>query len=172
MKTLHWRHTDWNARRFIFSIGQEIIGQLAFNSPWNFNATYTDHKTNLRFIQKGYWNKDTTITRNGEVIGEITFGMFAIQTLRLRSGQRFTLSTSFFEQEAYWKAEDGTTVITYQQATLSSMGKGLISTHDSLPEEIKTVLISGGLFARQARRKRILLIAATIIPILIARRLL
>ena len=65
MKTLHWRHTDWNARRFIFSIGQEIIGQLSFNSPWNFNATYTDHKTNLLFIQKGYWNKDTTITRNG-----------------------------------------------------------------------------------------------------------
>lgn len=170
MKTLNWRHTDWNARRFVFSIGQEIIGQLTFNSPWNFNATYTDHETNLRFAQKGYWNKDTIVTRNGEVIGEISFGMFAIQTLTLRTGQRFTLSTSFFEQEAYWKAEDGTTVITYQQATLSSMGKGLISTHDSLPEEMKTLLISSGLFARQAWRKRIITAALMIMPVLLASR--
>jgi hypothetical protein len=170
MKTLNWRHTDWNARNFIFSIGQEIIGQLTFNSYWNFNAVYTDKDTNLKFSQKNFLDRDATISKDGETIGEINFGLFATQTLKLVTGERFTLSTSFWEQEAYWKTENGETIIKYQQATMSSMGKGLISLNDSLTIDKEKLLISGGLFARQVRHKRIVLFIAIMIPILAASR--
>ncbi len=170
MKTLNWRHTDWNARNFIFSIGQEIIGQLTFNSYWNFNAAYTDKDTNLKFSQKSFWDRDAIISKDGETVGEINFGLFATQTLKLVTGERFTLSTSFWEQEAYWKTENGETIIKYQQATMSSMGKGLISLNDSLTIDKEKLLISGGLFARQVRHKRIVLFIAIMIPILAASR--
>ena len=170
MKTLNWRHTDWNARTFIFSIGQEIIGQLTFNSYLNFNAVYTDKETNLKFAQKSFWDRDAIITKDGETVGEINFGLFAIQTLKLVTGEKFTLSTSFWEQEAYWKTEKGETIIKYQQATMSSMGKGLISLKDSLTIDTEKILISSGLFARQARRKRIALFIVVMIPILAASR--
>jgi hypothetical protein len=170
MKTLNWRHTDWNARNFIFSIGQEIIGQLTFSSYWNFNAVYTDKDTNLKFSQKSFWDRDAIISKDGEAVGEINFGLFATQTLKLVTGERFTLSTSFWEQEAYWKTEKGETIIKYQQATMSSMGKGLISLNDSLTIDKEKLLISGGLFARQVRHKRIILFIAIMIPILAASR--
>ena len=170
MKTLNWRHTDWNARNFIFSIGQEIIGQLTFSSYWNFNAVYTDNDTNLKFSQKSFWDRDAIISKDGENVGEINFGLFATQTLKLVTGERFTLSTSFWEQEAYWKTENGETIIKYQQATMSSMGKGLISLNDSLTIDKEKLLISGGLFARQLRHKRIVLFIAIMIPILAASR--
>ena len=165
MKTLNWRHTDWNARNFIFSIGQEIIGQLTFSSYWNFNAVYTDKETNLKFAQKSFWDRDATITKDGETIGEINFGLFATQTLKLATGEKFTLSSSFWEQEAYWKTDKGETIIKYQQATMSSMGKGLISLNDTLTIDKEKLLISSGLFARQARHKRLILVAAIMIPI-------
>jgi hypothetical protein len=168
MKTLHWRHTGWNARNFIFSIGQEIVGQLTFSSYWNFNAVYTDKDTNLKFSQKSFWDRDAIISKDGETVGEINFGLFATQTLKLVSGEKFTLSTSFWEQEAYWKTENGETIIKYQQATMSSMGKGLISLNDSLTIDKEKLLISGGLFARQVRHKRIVLFIAIMIPILAA----
>jgi hypothetical protein len=170
MKTLNWRHTDWNARNFIFSIGQEIIGQLTFNSYWNFNAVYTDNDTNLKFSQKSFWDMDAIISKDGETVGEINFGLFATQTLKLVTGERFTLSTSFWEQEAYWKTENGETIVKYQQATMSSMGKGLISLNDSLTIDKEKLLISGGLFARQVRHKRIVLFIVIMIPILAASR--
>ena len=85
MKTLNWRHTDWNARNFIFSIGQEIVGQLTFSSYWNFNAVYTDKDTNLKFSQKSFWERDAIISKDGETVGEINFGLFATQTLKLVS---------------------------------------------------------------------------------------
>jgi hypothetical protein len=170
MKTLNWRHTDWNARNFIFSIGQEIIGQLTFNSYWNFNAVYTDNDTNLKFSQKSFWDMDAIISKDGETVGEINFGLFATQTLKLVTGERFTLSTSFWEQEAYWKTENGETIVKYQQATMSSMGKGLISLNDSLTIDKEKLLISGGLFARQVRHKRIILFIVIMIPILAASR--
>jgi hypothetical protein len=170
MKTLNWRHTDWNARNFISSIGQEIIGQLTFNSYWNFNAVYTDNDTNLKFSQKSFWDMDAIISKDGETVGEINFGLFATQTLKLVTGERFTLSTSFWEQEAYWKTENGETIVKYQQATMSSMGKGLISLNDSLTIDKEKLLISGGLFARQVRHKRIVLFIVIMIPILAASR--
>ena len=170
MKTLNWRHTDWNARNFIFLIGEEIIGQLTFNSSWNFNAVYTDKETRLKFSQKNFWDKDVLITKDGKSIGEINFRLFGIQTLRLGTGERFTLSTSFWEQEVYWKTEKGDTVIKYQQATMSSMGKGLISLNDPLTIETEKLLVSSGLFARQARHKRIVLFMIFMIPILAASR--
>jgi hypothetical protein len=149
MKTLNWRHTDWNARNFIFSIGQEIIGQLTFSSYWNFNAAYTDKDTNLKFSQKSFWDRDAIISKDGKTVGEINFGLFATQTLKL---------------------ENGETIIKYQQATMSSMGKGLISLNDSLTIDKEKLLISGGLFARQVRHKRIVLFIAIMIPILAASR--
>lgn len=170
MKTLNWRHTDWNARNFMFSIGQEIIGQLTFSSYWNFNAVYTDKDTKLKFTQKSFWDRDAIITKDRKTVGEINFGLFATQTLKLVTGERFTLSTSFWEQEAYWKTENGETIIKYQQATMSSMGKGLISLNDSLTIDIEKLLVSGGLFARQVRHKRIVLFIAIMIPILAASR--
>ncbi len=170
MKTLNWRHTDWNARNFIFSIGQEILGQLTFNSYWNFNAVYTDKQTNLEFTQKSFWDRDTIITKDGETVGEINFGLFATQTLKLVTGEKFTLSTSFWEQEAYWKTEKEDTIIKYQQATMSSMGKGLISLQDSMTFETEKLLISSGLYARQARHKRTILLIAIMIPLLAASR--
>jgi hypothetical protein len=170
MKTLNWRHTDWNARNFIFSIGQEIIGQLTFYNSWSVSAVYTDKETNLKFAQKSFWDRDVLITKDGKVVGEIDFDLFGTQTLKLPTGERFTLSTNFWEQEAYWKNEQGKTIIKYQQATMSSMGKGLISLNDSQTIEMERLLISSGLFARQLRRKRITLMIIVMIPIMAASR--
>jgi len=170
MKTLNWRHTDWNARNFIFSIGQEIIGQLTFNSYWNSNAVYTDKEANLKFTQKSFWDRDVKITKDGKTIGEIDFGLFGTQSLKFVTGERFTLSSSFWEQEVYWKNEQGETIIKYQQATMSSMGKGLISLKDSLTVETEKLLIGSGIFVRQLRRKRAALIVVIMIPILAASR--
>ncbi len=170
MKTINWRHTDWVGRNFIFSIGQEIIGQLTFNSVWNFNAVYTDKETNLKFTRKNFWGKDVQITKDGIPIGEISFGLFAVQTLKLLTGEKFTLSTSFWEQEVYWKNEKGDTIIKYQQATMSSMGKGLISLSDSLSVEMQRLLISSGLFTRHLRHKRIVLMIIVLLPIMSAAR--
>lgn len=171
MKTLNWRHTDWNGRNFIFSIGQEIIGQLTFNNFWNFNAVYTDKETKLKFSQKNFWDRGVIITKDGNTVGELDFGLFGVQTLKLVTGEKFTLSTSFWEQEVYWKTENGDTIIKYQQATMSSMGKGLVSLNDSLTIEAEKLLISCGLFARQARHKRTILFITIIVPILAASRL-
>lgn len=170
MKTLNWRHTDWNARNFIFSIGQQVIGQLSFNSYWNYNASYTDQETKLQFSQKSFWDQDVLITREGKKVGEIIFGFFGNQTLKLVTGEKYFLSTSLWEQEAYWKTEKGDTVIKYQQATMSSMGKGLISLSDALSIEKEKLLITSGLFARQLRHKRSVVIIAAMVPILAATR--
>ena len=170
MKTLNWRHTDWNARNFIFLIGQEIVGQLTFSSYWNFNALYTDKETNLKFAQKSFWDRDAIITKDGETVGEISFGLFATQTLKLATGEKFILSTSFWEHEVYWKTDKGDIIIKYQQATMSSMGKGLISLKDSLTVEMEKLLISSGLFARQVKHRRVVLIMVIMIPILTATR--
>lgn len=168
MKTLNWRHTDWSAKNFIFSIGQEIIGQLTFNSSWNFNAVYTDKETRVKFAQKSFWDRDVLITRDGKTIGEIHIGLFGEQALKLVTGERFTLSTSFWEKEAYWKNEKGETIVRYQQATMSSMGKGLISLKDSLTIEIEKLLISSGVFVRQLTHKRRAIAVAIVIPIIAA----
>jgi hypothetical protein len=170
MKTLNWRHTDWFAKNFIFSIGQEIIGQLTFNSSWNFNAVYTDKETNLKFSQKNFWDRDVLVTKDGKSIGEISFRLFGTQTLKLVTGERFTLSSSFWGQEIYWKNENGKTIVKYRQATMSSMGKGLINLTDSLATDVEKLLISSGLFTRQLMHKRIALLVAVMIPVFVASR--
>jgi len=86
MRTLNWKHTDWNARNFIFSVGKEIIGQLTFYSSWNFNAVYTDKETKLRFAQNGFWDRNVLITKDGQKIGEIKSGFFIHPTLILTTG--------------------------------------------------------------------------------------
>jgi hypothetical protein len=163
MKTLNWRHTGWNARNFLFTIGQEIIGQLTFNSFWNFHAVYTDNDTNLKFSQKGFWDRGVLITKDGRTLGEIDFGLFGTQTLKLATGERYTLSTSFWEQEIFWKNEKGDTIVKYQQATMSSLGKGLISLNDTLTMETEKLLISGGLFIRKVMQKRRALVVIMVI---------
>ena len=168
MKTLNWKRTDWTARNFIFSMGQEIIGQLTFNSLWNFNAVYTDKETKLTFAQKNFFDRDVIITKDSKTIGEIQSGLFGKQTLKLVTGERYFISTSFWEQEVYWKTRKGETIIKYQQATMSSMEKGLISLDDSLAIETEKLLISSGLFARQMTRKRIVRAVVIMIPIIVA----
>jgi hypothetical protein len=171
MKTLNWRHTDWNARNFIFSIGQEIIGQLTFNSSWNFNAVYTDKETKLKFSQKSFWDRDVLITKDGKLIGEIKNDFFlGTQTLKLPTGETFILSSNVWGRNVNWKNEKGETIVKYQQATMSSMGKGLISLNDSLTIETEKLLVSSGLFARQLLHKRVVLIVVIMIPILAASR--
>ena len=168
MKTLNWRHTDWFAKNFIFTMERQIIGQLTFNSSWNFNALYTDKEIKLKFVQKSFWDRNVLITKDGKTIGEIHLGLFGEQTLKLVTGERFILSTSFWEQEVYWKTEKGETIIKYQQATMSSMGKGLISSEDSLTIETEKLLISSGVFVRQLTRKRRAMTVAILIPIIAA----
>jgi len=168
MKTLNWRHTDWSARHFIFSVGEEIIGQLTFYSSWNFNAEYTDKETKLRFSQKGVWNSNVLITREEERIGEIESGFFKHPTLRLTTGEKFILSANVWGRDVSWKSEKGETIINYEQATWSSMGKGRINLTDSLSPETEKLLISSGLYIRKFIHKRAAVVVAMAIPILAA----
>lgn len=147
---------------------QQLIGQLAFNSSWNLNALYTDKETQLKFVQKGFWDRDVLLTKSGNPIGEIHIRLFGDQTLELVTGERFTLTTSIWEQEVYWKNEKGETVITYQQAPMSAMGKGSISANDTLTDELEKILISSGVFVRQLARKRRVLTVAIMLPIVAA----
>ena len=165
MKTLDWKLTDWTARKFIFSIGQEITGQLTFNGTWNFNAVYTDKETHLKFEQKNFWDRNILVTKDGKKVGEICSELLGSQTLKLLTGEKFVISTSFWEQEVYWKAEKGDTIITYRQATMSSLEKGVISLAETLNIETEKLLVCSGLFARQIRRKRIAGTVAMMIPI-------
>ncbi len=166
MKTVSWRHTDWNARHFVFTIGQEVIGQLTFNSSWNFNAVYTDKKNNLRFSQKSFWDRDVIVTQGGKPVGEIKNDFFfGRQTLKLPSGETFLLSSNVWGRNVNWKNDRGEVVVRYQQATLSSMGKGLISIDASLTSETERLLVSTGLFARQLLHKRVALMLAFMIPV-------
>jgi len=166
MKTLNWRRANWLARNFILSIGQETIGQLTFNNSWNFNAVYTDKETNLKFARKSFWDSDVLITKDEKAIGEINFGLWGTQTLKLATGEKFTLSSNFWGQVVTWKNENGETIVKYQQATMSSMGKGLISLMDSLAIEKEKLLVSSGLFARQLMHRRIAVLMAAMIPIM------
>jgi hypothetical protein len=88
------------------------------------------------------------------------------QILKLVTGERFIISTCFWEQEVYWKTEKGETIIKYQQAKMSSMEKGLISLKGSLTTETERLLISSGLLVRQSAHKRIAVKMAIIIPLL------
>ncbi len=168
MKTLNWKHTDWNSRNFIFSIGNEIIGKLTFYSSWNYNAVYIDKETKLKFSQKSFWDRNVVITKDGKKIGEIDFRLFGNQTLMLATGERFMLSTNVWGRNVNWKNQKGETIIKYQQATMSSMGKGVVKLVDSLTNETEKLLISSGLFVRQLILKRVSVAAAIGIPIIVA----
>jgi hypothetical protein len=170
MKTLNWRHTDWSARNFVFFLGQEIVGQLTFQSSWNFNAIYTDSKTRLKFTQKSFWDRKVSITLDDKEIGEMDSGLFSKQTLKLTTGEKFELASNFWGRDVTWKNTNGEAIAKYQQATMSSMGKGKIDIADSLSTEIEKVLISSGLFVRQLILKRVALTVAIVVPILAASR--
>ena len=163
MKTLNWRHTGWNARNFLFTIGEEIIGQLTITRFWNFQAVYVDRDTKLTFSQKGFWNRDVLIAKDERILGEISFELFGRQTLVLATGEKFTLSTSFWEQEIFWKNEKGDTIVKYQQATMSSLGNGLITLTDNLTLETEKLLICSGLFIRKVMQKRRALVVIMVI---------
>lgn len=168
MKTLNWRRKGWFAKKFIFFVEQQIIGQLNFNSSWNFNALYSDKESELKFAQKSFWERDVIITIDEKKVGKIHVGIFGEQTLKLETGERFILSTNLWEQEVFWKDEKGETIIKYKQAKMSSMGKGLISSKESLTIEMEKLLISSGVFIRQLTRKRRTIIVAIMIPIIAA----
>lgn len=168
MKSINWKSTDWSGRKFIFSIGKEIIGKLNFYSSWNLNAVYTDKDTKLKFSQKGFWNRNVLITKEGKVVGEVKFRFFGNQTLKLATGERFTLSTNAWGGDVHWKTQDGQTIIKYKQATMSSMGKGVISLAESLTNDTEKLLVSSGLFTRQLIHKRVAFVIAIAIPIVLA----
>jgi len=154
----------------MFLMDQATIGELSFYGSWHFNAVYTDRETHLKFARKSFWDNDIRITQGGQIMGTLHKLFFGQQVLTLPSGERFTLSTSFWEQEVYWRNENGNTVIRYQQATMSSMGKGSISVQDTLPMDTQRVLMAGGLFARHLRRKKASLLVAFFFPMMIALR--
>ncbi|MDZ4716798.1 MAG: hypothetical protein SH819_15135 [Cytophagales bacterium] len=168
MKTFTWKHTGWSAKHYIFSMGEQIIGQLTFLNSWNSNALYTDNETEFKFAQKSFWDRDVLITKDEKTIGEIHSGLFGEKKLTLATGETYFLSTSFWEQEVYWKTEKGETIIRYKQAAMSSLAKGSISLTDTLPRQTEKLLISGGIFIRKMTRKRIALTVAVGIPILAA----
>jgi hypothetical protein len=170
MKTLNWRHTDWSARQFVFSLGQEIIGQLTFHSSWNFNAVYTDNVTRLNFSQDGFWSGKILITRDEKVIGEIDSGILSKQTLKLVTGDKYDLTSNFWGRNVKWKNEKGETIVNYKQASMSSMGKGTINLVDSLTIELEKILVGSGLFVRMLIVKRIALTVAIVVPITVASR--
>jgi hypothetical protein len=168
MRTVNWRHTDWGARNFVFSVGETIIGHLSFYSSWNFNAVFTDQNVRIKFSQKNFWNRDVMISQAEQKIGEVTFSLFGNQLLTLETGERFTLSTNVWGRNVTWKNQHGEVIVQYRQATMSSMGKGVINLVDSLPGETEKLLMSCGLFVRQLILKRVALVVAMFIPIIAA----
>ena len=56
----------------------------------------------------------------------------------------------------------------YEQATMSSMGKGVIRLKDSLTLDTEKLLMSSGLFMRQLMHKRGALAIAVMIPVMAA----
>lgn len=168
MKTLNWRRTDWTARKFIFSIGQEILGELTFYSNWNLNAVYTDKEAKLKFAQKSFWNRNVLITKDEKQVGEIDFRVFRNQTLKLVTGERFILSTNVWGRNVNWQTETGETIVKYEYAPMSSMGKGLIILKDSLTIETEKLLISSGLFIKQLLVKQVALTVVIFVPIVAA----
>lgn len=168
IKTLNWNSTGWTARKYIFSIGQEICGQLTIKPTWNFEAIYTDKETSFQFAQKHFWNRDIVITKNKQSIGIISSGFFGGQTLTLTTGEKFFISTSLWEQAVYWKSGKGEIVAYYKQAVMSSMKKGVFTLTDSQPLETEKLLFSSGLFIRQMAHKRKTLMTAILIPIFVA----
>lgn len=170
MRTLNWRHTDWNARNFVFFLGQEIIGQLTFNSHWSFNAVYLDAETRLKFTQKGFWSRKVSIDKEGKKIGEIDNGFLGKQLLTLTNGERYELVSNFWLRNVTWKNANGSTIVKYRQATMASMGKGIVELTDSGKSEIEKLLVASGLFVRQLILKRAALTALIFLPILAAVR--
>lgn len=168
MKTLHWKRTNWTAQNFIFSAGRDILGQLTFHSNWNFKAVYTDQQTKLKFVQESFWSRDVLITEGERIVGKIRSGLFGGSTLTLPAGDTYVIATSLWEQEVYWKTEQGETIIKYQQAIMSSLEKGVISFKNKLPLETEKLLMSSGLFIRQMRLKRIIRTVVVMIPIMAA----
>jgi|GEM_PF-1933254 len=168
MKTLNWRHTDWNARNFIFFIGQEIIGQLNFNSLWNFNGFYTDKESKIQFKEYGgyFWKRAVSIIENDKIIGEITYNFFLEPKLKLVAGDTYLLTSNFWGRDVKWINAQNEIVMKYDQATMSSMGKGTITYKDSLSTETEKLLMTAGIYVRQLILKRASLLIVIMIPIL------
>lgn len=171
MRTINWRHTDWGARNFVLSMGEQVMGSLSIGTSWIFKGSYTDHSTNLKFAQRSFWDRDMVITNGNEKVGEISSSILGRHRLLTSAGRAYFLSTSLFEQEAYWKTESGQTLITYQQATMSSLGKGTIKMAESLSVEEQTLLIASGIFARKAEHRRRVWVAVFMLFIASAARL-
>src|SRR6187402_2923056 len=157
MQTLQWRHTDWTARKFVFQLGSDIIGQLTFNNYWNLNAVYTDAETRIKFSEKSFFDDSVVVTQNEKVIGTLSCG-FMRQSLTLTGGERYDLVSNFWGRDVKWKNQHGEELIKYYQATLSTMGRGTINTNGTLSRETEILMISGGLFIKQMMLKRMLMV--------------
>jgi hypothetical protein len=169
MRTLQWRHTDWTARKFVFQVGPDTIGQLSFNNYWNLNAIYVDSETSIKFSQKSFFDDAVVVTQNEKVIGTLSCG-FMRQSLRLTNGERYDLVSNFLGRDVKWKNQRGEELIKYHQATLSTMGRGTIHTSSTLSRETEILMISGGLFIKQLMLKRMLIVMVAMFPAFIAAR--
>ncbi len=167
MKTLNWRHTDWSARKFIFFSGQEIIGELNFNSAWNFNGTYVDSGSEFQFRENAdrIWKRRVFITRNGQLVGSLHYQLFRDPQLQLATGETFILPSNFFGRNVQWTNSKNEAIVKYEQASMTSMGKGTITLTTPLPAETEKVLIIAGLYIRQLILKKTSLLLIVLIPI-------
>jgi hypothetical protein len=169
MKTLNWRHTGWSARNFVVSVGRELVGQLTFDNSWNFNAVYTDKETRLVFAQKGFWNLDVSVSRDGQPIGEIRNDFFfGRQTLQLATGETYVLTSNAWGRNLNWKTAEGKPLVYYDQATLGSGGWGTIRLSESLTVDTEKLLVSTGIFGRQLLQRRLARVVLVMIPVIAA----
>jgi hypothetical protein len=167
MNTLQWRHTDWTAKSFVFSIGEKIIGQLTFAGSLTFSATYNSNKNKLKFSEKDFWGKEVSIEKDGNVVALFSHNIFGNQTLTLKNGDKFSLTSDFWGSNAKWQNLKGDTIVTYSAATMSTMGKGTIHISENMDEEIEEILFSGGLFIKQYIIRKFILISAILSPLTI-----
>ena len=82
------------------------------------------------------------------------------------TGERFQLSTGFWQQAASWQKENGKTVIRYEHAALGSRGKGIVCSPDALPPALETLLLSSGVYVRQLTQKRTAVMVAIVMPLI------
>ncbi len=153
--TLQWKSINfWSGRKFAFWFNNIIVGQLTFNSLWNYSAIYAYQDTFLKFSEAGLWKQKIVIQQEGKVIALIEKEFFGDYILQVRSGERFKLVSNIFGRNMKWIDEKGLSVVKYTQASFTSMGKGTISFDNTLPEEFQTILASSGLFTQKLLAKR------------------
>lgn len=166
MTTFNWRHTDWRGKEVLFTtVERQVVGKLSLYGSWN--ASYSYDESDFNFTSKGLFDTKVRITQDGNLLARLKMGSFGLPTLTLATGERFILSTDFWERELYWKTDRGEKCMIYHRPALSSMGKGMVYVKDGLAGEKARLLMSTGLYARKRVHYLITLAIAVIVPIVV-----